>query len=237
MASGRGVSQDPLDQITSLTRYFTVRASAIGVEDLAEDVGPVVSVDGCTGDRDTEFDGSADRVSNIGSKLGHGSCGVVWVVEELPFSHPGPAYMLWSLPSRADITYALLGPKSQISRRTCSGRAQSKTPLGETELGHPTVNDVMLASATQDRAASPPPAVRNIPLTAPGTALKIGQSAGLDVTKDGKKFRIELQVTSIAKASKADFANVTGGMRSKMWPTSTTCVDSWRQPTHATPTR
>ncbi|WP_344716926.1 STAS domain-containing protein, partial [Gordonia defluvii] len=42
------------------------------------------------------------------------SCGVVWVVEELPFSHPGPAYMLWSLPSRADITYALLGPKSQF---------------------------------------------------------------------------------------------------------------------------
>jgi hypothetical protein len=37
------------------------------------------------------------------------------VVEELPFSHPGPAYMLWSLPSRADITYALLGPKSQES--------------------------------------------------------------------------------------------------------------------------
>lgn len=105
----------------------------------------------------------------------------------------------------------------QISRRTCSGRAQSNSPtLGETALGHPTVNDVMLASATQDRAASPPPAVRNIPLTAPGTVLKIGQPAGLDVTKDGKTFRIELTVTSIAKASKADFANVTGDAINKV---------------------
>ena len=62
MAGGRGVSQNPFDQITSLTGYFTVWASSIGIEDLAEVVGSVVSVDDCTGDRDTEFNGSEDRV-------------------------------------------------------------------------------------------------------------------------------------------------------------------------------
>ena len=109
MAGGGRAGQDPLDPITQLTCHVAVRASSIGVEDLAEDVGPVLGIDGCSGDRDAQFDGSADGVSDEARSLVHGSCGVVWVVEELPFSHPGPAYILWSIP-RPDLTYALLAP-------------------------------------------------------------------------------------------------------------------------------
>ena len=76
MAGGGRVGQDPCDPIAWLTWNVAVRASSIGVEDLAENVGPVVGADRSPGDRDAQLDGSADRVGNIGSKLSHGSCGV-----------------------------------------------------------------------------------------------------------------------------------------------------------------
>lgn len=74
---------------------------------------PSLGVDGCSGDRDAQFDGSADGISDDASRLVRGSCGVVWVVEELPFSHLGPAYILWSLPRRPNLTYALSDTKSR----------------------------------------------------------------------------------------------------------------------------
>ena len=76
MAGNRSVGQDPGDPIAWLTCNVAVRAVAIGVEDLAENMGPVIGADRSPGDRDAQLDGSADRVSNIGSKLSHGSCGV-----------------------------------------------------------------------------------------------------------------------------------------------------------------
>lgn len=65
-------------------------------------------------------------------------------------------------------------------------------------------------------SSTPPPTIRNVPLTAPGTVLKIGQPAGLDVHRDGKMFRIEIKVTSIRKANRADFAKVTGDAMQKV---------------------
>ncbi|GAA4757771.1 hypothetical protein GCM10023217_32570 [Gordonia alkaliphila] len=117
MAGSGRVGQDPCDPIAWLTCHIAVRASAIGVEDLAEYVGPVLGVDGSPGDRDAEFDGSADGVSDEASRLVHGSCGGEKFVSEPSFSHPGPAYMLWSPALVPNLTYALSDTKSPYSWR------------------------------------------------------------------------------------------------------------------------
>lgn len=79
-ASGGGIGEDPIGPIAVLACDSTVRAAWIRVQNLAEDVGSVLAVDGGAGDGDAEFSGSADGVGDVGSRLVHGSWWVSLVV-------------------------------------------------------------------------------------------------------------------------------------------------------------
>lgn len=70
------IGQDPVGVIASAALDPAARTVQIRCQDLAPQVSAVLAIDGSTGDRHPQLDGSAGRIGDIGSKLGHGSCGV-----------------------------------------------------------------------------------------------------------------------------------------------------------------